>query len=203
MQFHTSMKGQPCFVAMQAEGREWLQMFTRKSVGLFDYVFTDSMTWTDNHGKRLRLWIPEETGTITDVNEFMETLVSRTVGILEKEPIDIYVNPSYLPDQIAKDYDRLWTAERMNKVVEAAARNHIAIELNDRYKLPSAGFVKMAKAAGCKFTFGTNNAGADDLRRSEYGLRMVQECRLGWQDFFVPGAWWPKASERKADALRA
>ncbi|HXK07413.1 MAG TPA: family 16 glycoside hydrolase [Verrucomicrobiae bacterium] len=203
IRFSESMKGQPCFVAMQAEGREWLEMFTRQSVGLFDYVFTDSMTWTDNHGKRMRLWIPEETGTITDVPEFMETFVSRTVGILEKEPIDIYVNPTYLPDQIAKDYDRLWTEERMRKVAEAAAGNHVAIELNDRYKLPSAAFVKMAKAAGCKFTFGTNNAGADDLRRSEYGLRMVQECHLGWQDFFVPGAWWPKAAERKRDALRA
>jgi hypothetical protein len=203
IEFVESMKGKPCFVAMQAEGREWLQMFTRKLVQRFDYVFTDSMTWTDNHGKRFRLWIPAETGTITDVPEFMETLVSRTVGILEKEPIDIYVNPTYLPDQIAKDYDRLWTEDRMKKVAEAAARNHVAIELNDRYKLPSATFVKMAKSAGCKFTLGTNNAGADDLRRSEYGLRMVEECHLGWQDFFVPGAWWPKASERKADALRA
>jgi hypothetical protein len=203
IEFVEGMKGKPCFVAMQAEGREWLEMFTRKSVQRFDYVFTDSMTWTDNHGKRLRLWIPEETGTITDVPEFMETFVSRTVGILEKEPIDIYVNPTYLPDQIAKDYDRLWTEDRIKKVVEAAARNHVAIELNNRYKLPGVNVVKMAKAAGCKFTFGTNNAGTDDLQRCEYGLKMVQECRLTWQDFFVPGAWWPKASERKADALRA
>jgi hypothetical protein len=203
IQFHESMKGKPCFVAMQAEGREWLGMFTRKSVALFDYIVTDSMTWTDNYGKRLRLWIPEETGIIGDVPEFMDTLVSRTVGILEKEPIDIYANPTYLPDQIAKDYDRLWTQERMKKVVEAAARNQVAIELNDRYKLPGVDFVKLAKSAGCKFSLGTNNTGADDLRRSEYGLNMIEECRLGWQDFFVPGAWWPKASERKADALRA
>jgi len=26
---------------------------------------------------------------------------------------------------------------------------------------------------------------------------------LGWQDFFVPGAWWPKATERKGDLLKA
>jgi hypothetical protein len=60
----------------------------------------------------------------------------------------------------------------------------------------------VAKAAGAKFTFGTNNAGADDLGRSEYGLRMVEECQLVWQDFFVPLAG-PKAIERKRDALRA
>jgi 3-keto-disaccharide hydrolase len=196
IRFVESLKGQPCFVGMQAEGREWTEMFTRKSTRLFDYVFSDSETWTDRRGRRMRLWIPEEVGTIADVPEFMETLVERTVGIIEKEPIDIYANPTFLPAQIAKDYDTLWTEERMKKVVDAAARSRVAIELNDRYKLPGPAFVKMAKAAGCKFSFGTNNTGPGDLRRSEYGLRMVQECRLGWQDFFVPGAWWPKAAER-------
>ena len=60
----------------------------------------------------------------------------------------------------------------------------------------------MAKEAGCKFSFGTNNTAPDDLGRCEYGLRMVNECKLGWQDFFVPGAWGPKAVERKGGALR-
>jgi histidinol phosphatase-like PHP family hydrolase len=78
----------------------------------------------------------------------------------------------------------------------------VAIELNDRYKIPSANFVKVAKEAGCKFTFGTNPSKPSELRRSEYGLQMVQECKLQWQNFFVPGAWGPKAVERKGSALR-
>jgi hypothetical protein len=195
-QFVESMRGQPVFVGMQAEGREWTQMFSRQAIAQFDYIFTDSMTWTDNRGRRMRLWIPEEVGTIADPREFMDTLVARTVEILEKEPIDIYVNPTFLPESLAKDYDRLWTPERMQKVVEAAARNRRAIELNNRYKLPGAAFVRMAKEAGCKFTFGSNNSGPADLRRSEYGLAMIEQCKLTWQDFFVPGAWGPKAAER-------
>jgi hypothetical protein len=201
--FFESMKGQPVFIAMQAEGREWIGMFTRRAVALFDYVFTDSMTWTDNRGKRMRLWIPEEVGAIADPQEFMDLLVERATGIIAREPIDIYVNPTFLPDVIAGDYDRLWTEARMKKVVAAAAANQVAIEINSRYKLPSPAFIRMAKQAGCKFTFGTNNTSPADLGRSEYGLRMVEECRLGWQDFFVPGAWWPKAAERKGDALKA
>jgi hypothetical protein len=189
-------------VAMQAEGREWVEMFSRSTVARFDYVFTDSMTWTDNRGRRLRLWIPEELGTIPDTREFMDTLVERTVGIFEREPVDIYANPTYLPDVLAKDYDALWTDERIEKVVTAAARNKVAIELNNRYKIPSAKVVRLAKAAGCKFTFGSNNAGPKDLGRSEYGIGMVRELQLVWQDFFVPEAWWPKAIERKGSALR-
>jgi hypothetical protein len=200
--FLNTMKGQPCFVAMQAEGREWTQMFSTKTAALFDYIFTDSMTWTDNHGRRLRLWIPEELGEIRDRKEFMDTFVDRTVGILEHEPVDIYVNPTYLPPVIAADYDTLWTEERMKKVAGAAAANHVAIELNDRYKIPSANFVKVAKAAGCKFTFGTNPSKPSELGRSEYGIKMVNECKLQWQDFFVPGAWGPKAIERKPNVLK-
>ena len=201
--FVESLKGQPVFVAMQAEGREWVEMFSRQTVALFDYVFTDSMTWTDNKGRRMRLWMPAEVGEITDPQEFMDTLVARTVGILEREPIDIYVNPTFLPDPLAKDYDRLWTEERMKKVTDALVRNGVAIEINNRYRLPSAAFLRMARDFGCKFAFGSNNGGRDDLRRCEYGIEMVRECKLRWQDFFVPGVWGPRAVERKGGALRA
>jgi hypothetical protein len=203
IQFVESVKGKPAFVAMQAEGREWTGIFSRRVVLMFDYVFTDSETWTDNHGKRMRLWMPEEVGAIPDAQEFMETLVDRTVGILEHEPIDIYANPTFLPALIAADFDKLWTEERMRKVVDAAARNHVAIELNNRYKLPTQRFAMMAKEAGCKFSFGTNNASADDLGRCEYSLKLVESCKLAGQHFFVPGAGWPKAVERKGDVLRA
>src|ERR1035438_991684 len=100
------MKGQPCFIAMQAEGREWMQTISRKAAGLFDYIFTDSMTWTDRHGKRNRTWMSEKVCVIAEPQEFMDTLVERAVGILNNEPIDIYVNPTFLPDQLAKDYDK-------------------------------------------------------------------------------------------------
>jgi len=198
-----SLKVLPVFVAMQAEGREWVRMFSKNAVSLFDYVFTDSMTWTDNRGRRMRTWIPSEVGMIADPQEFMDTLVDRAVGILEKEPVDIYVNPTYLPDQIAGDYEALWTEARRKKVIAAAVKNEVAIEINNRYHLPSPSFIRMAKEAGCKFTFGTNNGGAGDLGRCGYGLKMIDECELQSQDFFVPlvpGT--TKAIDRKGDILR-
>jgi hypothetical protein len=181
------MKDQPCFVAMQAEGREWTQMFSRKAAALFDYIFTDSMTWTDNRGRRMRTWLANEVGTITDAQEFMDTLVDRATGIIDNEPIDIYVNSTFLPDQLAKDYDRLWTEARMRKVLAALARNGVAMEINDRYKIPSATFIKLGKEMGVKFTFGTNNTGPNDLGDWSYPLEMQRKLELKWQDMFVPG----------------
>jgi hypothetical protein len=72
-------------------------MFSRDTMAKFDYLVTDSMTWTDNGGRRMRLWIPAEVGEVADRQSFMETLVDRTVGILNDEPIDI--RQSYVPSR--------------------------------------------------------------------------------------------------------
>jgi len=200
--FKKSLEGAPVYAAMQAEGREWVDMFDRRTVGVFDYVFTDSMTWTDNRGRRMRTWLANEVGTIADPQEFMETLVSRAVGILEREPIDIYVNPTFVPDQIAKDYDKLWTDERIMKVVKAAKKGAVAIEINNRYRLPGLRFIQAAKAEGLKFSFGTNNTDAK-LGRCEYGIEMVRQCGLKWSDFFVPARAGERGIDRKGSILKA
>jgi len=179
-----SMKDQPCYVAMQGEGREWPTLVSPASVARFDYVFTDAMTFTDNNGKRMRIWIPEEVGVITDKQAFMEMYVKRIESVM-REPIGIYANATYLPDQIAADYDALWTPARIERVIDAALRYNVAIEINNRRRIPSRAFIQMAKAAGCKFSFGTNNAEAD-LGRLEYPIQMTKECGLAWQHIFVP-----------------
>jgi len=200
-EFAESLKGAPVYTALQAEGREWVTYVTPAAVGLFDYVFTDAMTWTDNRGKRMRLWIADEVGTISDPQEFMDTLVDRIVGILEKEPVDIYANPTYLPAQIAPQYDALWTEERMRRVIRAVKANGIALEINSK-GLPSEKFIRMAKDEGVLFTFGTNNTGPNDLGRCEYGLEMVRACKLRWQDFWTPRPVGERAVDRRGGVLR-
>ena len=180
------------FLAMQAEGREWLDMFSKETIAKFDYVFTDGMTWTNNNGKRMRLWMPEET-EIGDPQDFMEQLVDRTVAIISSEPIDLYVNPTYVPDELNDRYDDLWTEARMDRVIQALVENDVAMELNDRRKIPSPAFIKRAKAGGVKFTFGTNNGGGDDLGKLAWCIEMVEECGLQPADMWIP--------EKKGDGL--
>ncbi len=173
------------FLAMQAEGREWLDLFSKETIAKFDYVFTDAETWTNDNGKRMRLWIKEET-EIGDPQNFMDQLVDRIEKIINNEPIDIYVNPTFLPDEINNMYDKLWTAERMDRVIKALVDNNVALEINDRRKIPSPAFIKRAKAGGVKFTFGTNNAGSDDLGKLAYCIAMVKECGLTQDDIWIP-----------------
>jgi len=179
-----SIDGLPIFKAMQAEGREWVNMFSPELVAGFDYAFTDAMTWTNNNGKRMRLWIPAET-EIGDPEDFMEQLVKQIEKVLE-EPISIYVNPTYLPAEIADRYEELWTEERIDRVVNALKKNNVALEINSKSQLPGKRFIQKAKAAGVKFAMGTNNGNAKNLGQLEWALEMIEEFQLQPSDMFLP-----------------
>lgn len=195
--FVSELKRTPVFAGMQAEGREWVRLFSPAAIAQFDYVFTDSMTIFNPQGKRMRLWIKEEV-EVGDKQAFMENLVGTIEKIFASEPVDIYVNPTFLPDEIAGEYATLWTPERQQRVIDAAVKNNVAIEINSRYELPKADFIKAAKKAGLKFTIGTNNVG-QEIISNEYGFRMIRECGLTWQDMWMPR---PPA-ERKVHTWKA
>jgi hypothetical protein len=178
------MQGQPVFAGMQAEGREWTKMFSKEAIAKFDYVFTDGMTLTTPDGKRSRLWIPEEVH-LGDKQEFMESLVSTIVGILDHEPIDIYVNPLYLPDALQPEFDQLWTPARLQKVLDALQRNQVALEISNRYAFLKPNFIRQARAAGIKFTIGTNNADGN-FGREDLALRLITDCGLTKNDMWLP-----------------
>lgn len=179
-----TVKGQPIFRGMQAEGREWITLFSPEAVAKFDYVFTDAMTFTDYKGRRNRIWIKDEVW-VDNKQQFMDQLVGKIEAIFSQEPVDIYVNPTVLPDALMPEYDKLWTKERMERVIKVLAANNIALEINARYKTPSAEMIRMAKQAGLKFTFGTNNTGRE-LGRLDYCLKMINDCGLTPDDIFMP-----------------
>ena len=195
--FLAEMRGKPVFVAFQAEGREWVRLFSRQALEKFDYVFTDAMTWSDDAGKRMRLWMKDEVGAIPDPQAFMEMLVRRSTAIFADEPIDLYVNPTFLPELLAADYDALWTPARMARIVEGLKSRSIAMEINNRYRIPSAAFIRLAKQAGVKFACGTNNTSSGDLGRNEYCAEMIRVCDLQPKDFWTPPADGQKAVQRR------
>lgn len=178
----------PAFNAMQAEGREWVDIFSMDAVKTFDYVFSDAMTFIDKDGNPAQMWKPDHVARIdlSDPEIFMDKLVDYIVQILNDEPIDIYVNATYLPDVIVEQYDALWTEERMRKVIQAAIDNEVAIEISARLKMPSYTFIKLGREMGVKFTFGTNNINSQ-LGNLDYCLQAIESCELTTPDMWVPG----------------
>jgi hypothetical protein len=181
--FLEAVKGRPVFVGLHAEGRGWPGLLSPATVARFDYVLTDAMTIATG-GRRVRLWVKDEVD-VAEPEKFMDVLVKATEAILDTEPIDILASPTYVPEALAKDHDRLWTPARLRRVVDALKRNGVALEINDRQRLPRPPLIKMAKESGVKLTFGGGNADRAP-GRLEYGLRMVEECALTPDDLWAP-----------------
>jgi histidinol phosphatase-like PHP family hydrolase len=132
----------------------------------------------------MRLWLPEE-AFVDDEQQFMDELVGKIESVISQEPVDIHVNPTFLPAVIAAKYDELWTDARIDRFVNVLAENGVALEINSRYKLPTEKILRKAKEAGVKFTFGTNNTGAD-LGTLDYSFEMKEKLGLTYKDMFMP-----------------
>jgi histidinol phosphatase-like PHP family hydrolase len=114
----------------------------------------------------------------------MDMIVDRICMVLE-EPVDVYVNPCFLPAQMNGRYDEFWTEERMNRFISALVKSGKALEINELYSIPNKAIIMKAKDAGVKFTFGTNNV-VPEVSKREYSIRMKKECGFTAKDMYRP-----------------
>ena len=145
--------------------------------------FTDGMTFTDDNGKRVHLWIKEEVD-VKDEEAYMDKIVDVICGVV-KEPADVYANALYLPDVMQPNAKKLWTKERREKVLNALVEGGMALEIGNLYNTPDKEFILAAKERGVKFTFGSNN-GNSNFGKLEYPIKMIKECRLTPADMYNP-----------------
>ena len=182
------LDGKPVYKGIQAEFTNWMTRFSKEAIAELDYVLTDALTFPltlpEKDGSWALLWKPEQV-KIADPQDFMERYVEHHVRKITREPIDILANVGYLPAVFEKDFDALWTPQRMKRVIDAAVRCHVAIEINSSFRLPRPAFLKMAKAAGAKFSFGSNGRG-DGVGRIEWSIRAARDLGLTRADLFTP-----------------
>lgn len=175
----------PFYFGMQGEGREWVQTFSKESRDMFDYVFTDALTFMDHKNRRTRLWIDSTVVIDIPKEKYMDLIVDKTVEVLNNEPIDIYVNPAFLPSEMEGEYDKFWTTERINRVTDVLKDKNIALEINARYRIPNFEFIRNAKQKGIKLAFGTNN-GDEKIGALEYCIAAIDSCSISPQDMWFP-----------------
>jgi hypothetical protein len=182
---HLAMFGdRPLYRGIQAEGVDWMTCFSKGVVAQLDFVLADALTFPEKDGHLVNLWKKEQV-KIDDAQDFMSRYVAHHLRILAN-PVDILANGTYLPEVLAKDHDALWTEARMRAVIEAAVKGGVAIEISASFKLPKLPFLKMAKAAGARFTFGTNARKPELMGKFDYPLEMARALGLKREDIFLP-----------------
>ncbi|HZR19915.1 MAG TPA: hypothetical protein VFE51_21705 [Verrucomicrobiae bacterium] len=173
----------PVRIGLQPVNLGWSKRFSPELLAQVDYVLMDPQTIPLGNGEFMHIW--EFNTYVEDTDEFMERYMAYSLEILNKEPINIFGWPLFLPVCIARDYYTLWTEDRMQQLISAAKLRKIAFEINDMAHTPHEEFIKNAKAQGLKFTFGSdsrnNNAG-----RLAYCKQIARKCGLTADDFYVP-----------------
>lgn len=185
-EYYEEVKPLPFLCGVQGEGRKWTATFSQEALGIFDYLFTDAMTIMDHKNRNSRIYRAEEVHYDGATKEqYMEQIVDQTVKILTNEPADIFANPTYIPEDMQADYDKYWTDERIDRVLDVMQEHHIALEINPRYRIPSLKIIQMAKDRGLKFTFGTNNVDAN-FGKLEYCIEAIEQCGITPDDLWFP-----------------
>jgi len=180
--FLARMEGQPMWRGQQVRiNTEWRKNISAQNLARIDYILSDGLTFPDN-GKIMPIWSTK--ATFADPQDFMDRYVAHNLSVLAL-PIQIWASAILLPESLKARYDELWTPQRMDRLIQASVKNSIAIEINSRWETPKAGFIRRAKAAGAKFSIGTDQHGAE-IGQIEYSLRVAKECGLTAADFFVP-----------------
>ena len=177
-----SVNGHRLPVGIQVNDRDWFRQIDASTRACFDYILADTMIMGKlPSGRDNRLWLDQ---TIDDVTGWMKRYTEHTLRILG-EPISILANPTYLPKEVAAGYDELWTDERMKAVIGMAVEKGIALEIQAGSPFPRPKFLKMAKAMGAKFSFGTNNFDPTPKDLSRW-LEAIE-----WLDMTADNVWTP------------
>lgn len=177
------LEGKGVFKGIQAEWTDWMGCFSKDVLKRLDYVLTDAMTMPRSDGTRMKLWAKD--AEIGEAQAFMDRYVDWHLEILSTQRFDILANVTWLPERHAADYDTLWTDERIGRIVEAAAKRGVAIEISSSLKAPSRRFLETVKSAGVKFTYGSNGR-YPNMGLLEYSLEMGRVLGLTAKDLYVP-----------------
>jgi hypothetical protein len=184
-EFLDSVDGKPLFVGLQLNDRDWMKKHAAKLLERLDYALADTMIMPmpNDDSPPVKLWLADQY-EIPDAEAWMKRYVQHNLRVLA-EPVTILANPTYLPPAVEDLYDQLWTDERMRTVIQAAIKNHVALEINARSGLPHERFIRMAKKMGAKFTFGTNNFDDQPIKMDRC-LDAVGRYGLTKDDIYIP-----------------
>lgn len=180
--FLAAMKDQPMWAGLQVYGFDWQKCLSAENLARLDYISADALVMPDTNGKATLLWQPGV--RYEDPENFMDRYVDYNLRVLS-QPIQVWANPTYLPESLQSRYDELWTPARMDRVIQAAVQNHVAIEINSHFHVPSVKFLKRAKAAGARFTLGSN-AHVRGIGNIDFPLQAARQAGLTADDIFVP-----------------
>lgn len=122
------VKDYPCLMGLQPAAPGWSKNLSKDLIDQVDYILMDPqyMPSGNKYGDQMEVW--DHNCYIDDPEDFMEHNIKWYMTILnDDEPFDIFSWPLFLPLSIQREYNNLWTMERMEQVIEAVRKRKVAL----------------------------------------------------------------------------
>lgn len=184
-----NLRKYPVHIGLQPVYPGWSKAFSKPLLDELDYILMDALTIPKPDGTYLAIWAIDT--MVDDADTFMTRYMQFIEQLLTTEPIDIFGWPTFLPVPIAREYSRVWTTQRIDRIIDLCANppkgaraQKIAVEINELAHIPDENFINRAKKAGLKFTFGTDSRNQNATHFS-YCYHMAQKCGLTESDMLV------------------
>jgi hypothetical protein len=172
----------PVFVGVYRQNLAPIDSVNESTRDQFDYTIGNISTFKMRDGQDIDL---TKEATIPNKQAFMDDYVKAIADALDKGSLSILSDATLLPTNLQSESDKLWTTERMLKVIESARRNNTAIGIDNRSKLPSIPFLKLAKEKGCLFApMGLYADGV--MHEPLYVYEVIDQCKLDYKDMYIP-----------------
>jgi hypothetical protein len=173
----------PVFLGIFRNNLQAIEGVHDTTIAQFDYVIGDITRFKNARGQDVDILRNENIG---DKEAFMNDYVKAIITGLDKGGINIWATATLLPESLAGEYDKLWTPDRMGKVINAAKRNNVAIEVYNKLRIPSIQFLKLAKEKGCLISTG-GLFKENRMEEPDYFYEVIDQCKLDYKDIYIPG----------------
>ena len=184
LEWIAKLKGQGVYIGAQAEWIDWVPCFSKEVLSQLDYILTDSWTVRDANGKRIKAFSAAYNPG-DDSEAFMKWYVDWIVEILETTPLDIWSHPMWVTRKFTSQLEKMWTEERMRRVVMTCKNTNTAVEIDSSVRLPTMPFLRMAKEEGLKFSFGASSQGTR-VNPIDWSINTARDLGLTKKDMFQP-----------------
>lgn len=118
------------------------------------------------------------------------TLLDQILATIEKKAriysFDILAHPGLLPVNLRPRHGEILDARWDQRLIGLALEYGFALEISSRWQVPSAATVASAKAAGVRFSLGSDAHHPEQVCRLDHSLAVAGRCGLNDADLFRP-----------------
>lgn len=121
--------------------------------------------------------------------ELMEIMVRNLCDLVGTMPVQIVAHPTLIPPALLAlepDVHAWWTEDREDRFAEAVAASGVAMEISNRYRLPHDRLLRKARAAGARFSLGSDGHHEHQIGRLEWAVETARRVGITDADLFVP-----------------